>query len=258
MSSTFVWGLKRSGIHHVVNWLYANHGARTKTALATDGLHPQMTDGFCDPEAGVAFFNNCGQLYSRMQELGDLAPADFALAASRQPTSIFGIEDCKLTLAGRASVPGEQTTVLLLRDPLNHLASRLAAREKAPDLFKVDKPYIQLMSTYCAEALGLAGHLDPKVVILFNRFVADRSYRDTVAGALGVPNLDLVTEVSTYGGGSSFTGVAPLSSPASVLTRYRQRPVPPRLLGMLLEHDAIREACTSLFDYDLAEIASEP
>ena len=55
MSTTFLWGMKRSGIHHVVNWLYANHGAMAKADLATDGLHPQLHDGFCDPDAGVAF-----------------------------------------------------------------------------------------------------------------------------------------------------------------------------------------------------------
>ena len=51
---TFVWGLKRSGIHLVVGWLYANLGGRVKGELVADGLHPQLCDGFADPHTGVA------------------------------------------------------------------------------------------------------------------------------------------------------------------------------------------------------------
>lgn len=61
----FIWGLKRSGIHLFVNWLYANLDATTKDTLDTQGLHPQLCDGFRDAAAGVAFYNNCGRHHSR-------------------------------------------------------------------------------------------------------------------------------------------------------------------------------------------------
>ena len=37
------------------------------------------------------------------------------------------------------------------------------------------------------------------------------------------------------------------------MTRYREHPLPPELVEMLLDRAAIREACTTVFGFDLAE-----
>jgi hypothetical protein len=252
-SSTFVWGLQRSGIHLIVSWLYANHGGIAKEELDSAGLHPKLADGYADPAAGVAFYNNPGRFHCRRLELGDLEPADFELAASRQPTSIFTIEDCALRFAPQTPRRDGVETVLVLRDPLNHLASRLKAAKASPGLFRVDEPFIDVLDSYCAEYLGRTSHLANKTVISFNRFVEDRAYRDELAAQLGLPNHDAVSEVSEYGGGSSFSGLdGPTSIPA-LMTRFREQPIPADLVAMLLERPAVREACTTVFGFDLAE-----
>jgi hypothetical protein len=251
--STFVWGLQRSGIHLIVNWLYANHGATAKDELASEGLHPKLADGFHDPSAGVAFYNNPGRFHCRQFELGDLVPEDFSLAASRHATSIFTIEDCALRFVPQTLGSPEARTVLLLRDPLNNLASRLEAAKTRPDMFRVDEPFIDLYETYCAEYLGHTSTLADKTVISYNRFVLDPAYRDDLAAQLGVPNLDAVSEVSEYGGGSSFSGLGGPTSISALMTRYEEHPIPTPLLEMLLERPAIREVCTTVFGFDLAE-----
>lgn len=257
MSATFLWGLKRSGIHLVVNWLYANHGATATDQLFSEGLHPQLFDGFADDAASVAFYNNCGRRSSRTFALGDLMPDDFAQAAARHRATIFGIEDCALRLASRTFGLVGSANVLVLRDPLNNLASRLAAGVTRPELFRVDADYIDLYDAYCAEFLGRTNDLTPKVTVSYNRFVEDRPYRDALAAALSLENRDVVSEVSEYGGGSSFSGTGEPSPTSSLMTRFREHPIPRSLLGMLLEKDSVREACATVFGYDLAERAGE-
>ena len=251
--STFVWGLQRSGIHLIVNWLYANHGATAKSDLTSDGLHPKLVDGFADPAAGVAFYNNCGRFYCRQFELGDLVPADFEEAALRSSTSIFTIEDCALQHASRTPRHPDVATVLVLRDPLNTLASRLEAAKTRPGQFRTDEPFVDVLESYCAEFLGHTHHLANKTVISYNRFVEDRPYRDALATELGLTNLDAVSEVSEYGGGSSFSGLGRPSPTSSLMTRFEQHPIPAPLIEMLLERPAIREACATVFGFDLAE-----
>jgi hypothetical protein len=252
-ATSFVWGMKRSGIHLIANWLYANHGATVQGELATDGLHPQLCDGFRDEAAGVAFYNNCGRFHSRRFELGDISGADFALAAGRHAATIFGIEDCALRFASKTARIEGSVNVLVLRDPLNNLASRLEAARTMPEAFPVNEAYIDLFAEYCAEFLGRSNNLAPKVLVNYNRFVHDRPYRDSLAEGLGLPNHDAVSEVSEYGGGSSF-GAGDLS-PAAVTTRFLQHPIPRPLLDLLLERTVVRETCTTVFGYDLARLA---
>ena len=252
-----MWGLKRSGIHFVVNWLYGNLGAAAKGELNGDGLHPQLSDGFADVAAGVAFYNNCGGFHSRQFELGSLQPADFEAAIARQPSTIFAIEDCELHLSSRTPDGPNRHTLLVLRDPLNNVASRLEGTKARPEVFRVDASYIALFATYCEEALGRSNRLGDKIVVNYNRFVDDRLYRASIAGALGVHNVDTVSEVPPYGGGSSFdAGNSPSS--ASLMTRFRQHPIPAEILGQLVAQPVIRDACVELFGYDLAEQAGQP
>lgn len=252
-TSTFVWGLQRSGIHHIVNWLYANHGATARSTLVSEGLHPKFVDGFADHEAGVGFYNNCGRFHCRHFELGDLVPDDFEAAARRHRATIFTIEDCALRFAPRTPRHAEVASLLVLRDPLNHLASRLEAAKTAPGMFRVDEPYVDVLESYCSEYLGHTSNLVNKTLVSFNAFVEDRVYRDSVAAQLGLANLDAVDEVSQYGGGSSFSGRSGPSSTAALMTRFQQHPIPAPILEMLLERSTIQEACTTVFGFDLAE-----
>jgi hypothetical protein len=252
--ATFVWGLQRSGIHLVVGWLYANHGGATRDALP-GGLHPQLADGFRDASARLAFFNNPGRFHCREFTLGDIGPGDFEAAVEATGRAIFSIEDCELRFADRLPHDDSTVSVLLLRHPLNLVASRQRGAARAPELFRTDQRFVDVLATHCAEALGRTTHLPNRVVIAYDRFVADRPYRDALATELGLPNRDAVAEVSDYGGGSSFTEMAERPSPAAVTSRYLEHPVPPALLDQLAARPAIVEACHTLFGFELATVA---
>jgi hypothetical protein len=186
LSATIVWGLKRSGIHLIVGWLYANLGATVKDDLGATELPRQLQDGFRDPAAGVAYFNNCGWLYSRQLGLGPLTGADLLQAAARQRTTVFGVEDCSLRWATTTAAVPDQRNVILLRDPLNNLASRLEGTRTMPGQLRTDDAFLDVFEEYCAEVLGHTEHLADRTIIIFNRFIGDRAHRDELAAALGL------------------------------------------------------------------------
>jgi hypothetical protein len=254
---TVQWGLKRSGNHLVANWLYANLGGTVKDPLDTGGLHPQFRDAFFDPTSRVAFYNNCGWLNSRRFALGDLEHRDFEQAAERHAATIFGIEDCDFRLAPQPPSGRDGTRVLILRDPLNNLASRLEGAKTRPDVFRTDEAFINLLAAYCAEFLGQTKWLGDAVRINFNRFVLDRVYRDELAQQMGLPNRDVVSEIPAYGGGSSFTGIQGPATPQLLMERFRQHRIPRPLIEMLFDHAVVRETCATEFGYDLAERVKE-
>ena len=257
-STWFLWGLKRSGIHFVVNWLYANCGGLDKHALGVTGLHPQLYDGFHDRRARVSFFNNCGWLNSRQFGLGPIGCGDFDHARTIAETVIFGIEDCRIRPNLTRIPAGDDVgNVLVLRDPLNNIASRLRGQRQRPLVFRVDAAYVDLYDEYCQEYLGWSDFLPNKILINYNRFVVDKEYRDSIAGKMGVQNVDATQEVSAYGGGSSFRGDGPADSSSSLMTRFLEQPIPAELLELLVEREAIREACTSLFGYDIRSLGAQ-
>jgi hypothetical protein len=236
-----------------VNWLFANCGGRDRSPLEPTGLHRQLCDGFADPAAGITFFNNVGRISSRRYTLGSLRADDFEHAAAGSKRTIFGVEDCRLRFASRTSGVSRSRHVLVLRDPLNLVASRVAAKSRRPKPFPLDPAFVDLLEAYCAEYLGVTDQLEDKVLVSFNRFITDRSHRDEIAAALDVPNLDDLSEVSGYGGGSSFTGTT-RSSVDDLLRRHEQQPVPGDVLELLLARPAIGDACAQVFGYDLAEV----
>jgi hypothetical protein len=254
--TTYLWGLRRSGNHLLANWLYANHGATAKNPLDTEGLHPQLFDGYCDRDAGVAFYNNCGRVHSRELAIGSLVPDDFERAARAYRATIFGLEDCALEYATRTTHGPDTVNILVLRDPLNNVASRLEALKTRPYGFRVDEPYIDLVDAFCSEYLGHTSRLSSKTVVNYNRFVAERAYRDEIAGALGLRNVDAVSEVSGYGGGSSFSPDASPPPATSLTTRFQQHPIPRPILDLLVARRAIQEVCHTVFGYDLTERAA--
>jgi hypothetical protein len=133
----------------------------------------------------------------------------------------------------------------------------LEGAKTRPQLFRVDRGYIDLYEAYCAELLGVTTHLRRKTTISFNRFIEDRAYRDALAAELGMPNHDLMAQATDFSSASSFSSSDGSSPTSSLVTRFQQHPLPPRFIRMLLERDAIGEACAQVFGYDLAAIAAD-
>lgn len=245
--------MKRSGIHFLVNWLYACAGGREKKEFS-DHFPPrnkQFKKGFYDPQVGIAFFNNCGHHFSRKFDLGPITKQDFLHASSQFTTTIFGLEDALISANKHKTVNSHtHTDILLLRDPLNHLASRVKASERTPETVPTNIEFIELYNSYCEEVMSLTKHLPDKIIVIYDKFVIDFKYRNHIATKLGLTNTEKTREISDFGGGSSFSGLNQLNI-TNVLTRYKQQKMPNDLLKAMLEFDCISKLTERIFKYDL-------
>jgi hypothetical protein len=246
--STFVWGLQRSGIHLVVSWLFANFGGRRREPLPATG-HPQFGDGFLDPVAQVAFFNNPGRFYCRAFKLGPIQPHDVRAVADEYEHCIVSIEDCSLAYAAQLPAGDRTASLLVVRHPLNLLASRRRGATARPELFRTDVEFIEILADY-EEALEHTHHLPNCTVVVFDRFVDDPSYRDALAARLEVPNRDAVPRFRAMAAGSSFTERRDQLR-WTRCTRYLEEPLPATLVPELVDRPAIVGACRNLFGFEL-------
>ena len=109
----------------------------------------------------------------------------------------------------------ERYDLLIIRDPYNTFASICKGNNKS----KATNPYsdtypknyktiAELWLEYAKEYLGETNYLPHnKVVVNYNQWVSDRSYRQSISQQLGLDFCDAgFNTVKDYGGGSSFDG----------------------------------------------------
>lgn len=218
-------GLRRSGIHPVINWVVANH--RGKTCFIND-------------------LNHQGEINSAHQS--DLLPVleDYperaVSLAEKKDLLVVGFEDERLLALKNNPLCGEMMgyskkaiDILLLRDPFNTFASRLhlmRSRSQNPFVKRFLNPIPgsdislpELWKRYAHEFLGNTNHLkNRKLVINFNQWAADEEYRRGICEWLGVDfSDDYKNRVPAYGFGSSFDGQSfdGKSSEMDVSTRWK-------------------------------------
>ncbi len=104
--------------------------------------------------------------------------------------------------------------LLIIRDSYNWLASTL--EHKDHDEKALNKK-ITLLVKYLEQALSIENHLaHPFTVINYNRWATQKEYRHEICENLSIAFSESadrsVMEVPEFGGGSSFTGTAPLQN----------------------------------------------
>lgn len=113
--------------------------------------------------------------------------------------------------------------IVVLRDPLN-----LAASRQKLDIYLVNQQFTDLWlkhANFCLSAIQEAQSGESRNVekffILYNRWVMDKSYRDSICQQFGVENLDKFNQVTNLGQGSSYIGQAVEEQKENYLTRFR-------------------------------------
>ncbi len=143
-------------------------------------------------------------------------------------------------------------TVLVLRDPFNLLASRLA---KPAPLLDLLEPWevLDAWEVYAEEFIGATSFLDSKVTVNFNSWFLDREYRQTVALQLGFPFTDAgINIVPKAGGGSSFDLLHydGRASQMRVLDRWRHYQNDARFRNAFHGRRQLTHLCSQLFNFD--------
>jgi hypothetical protein len=229
-----IFALRRSGQHAVINWI--------RYQLA--GRHWFLNDCRAgeSPFAGAQFHDSVvrgvwgeHKVFHQRRELRG--------THSYKGSFLYNYEDLdlrevptRLPLAdetmwvGRS---GARNDVLILRDPFNLIASRLKWAYGSHD--RPSKPSLEGMSdsvmlwkVYAREFTGRTEYLSNGIAIGYNRWFADRDYRDGLAQRLGFDNREIgVSEVARWGpsvSSDSFDGLKfdGRAQDMKVLSRWRQ------------------------------------
>lgn len=117
--------------------------------------------------------------------------------------------------------------VLFLRDPLNNFASLVKRVPK--NSFRATLKCISQVFRFCEymDHVRSAAHSGRYVfdeVVLFTRWQLDETYRQQLASTFGLTSSRLKGELSKFGGGSSFSGLAfdPTNDYEQLFSRWRQ------------------------------------
>jgi hypothetical protein len=198
--------MSRSGNHAVINWILAQAQGRTCFLnCAEPGTNPFESARPLSPDRP-----------------GHLANYDFDLAAerggrlSRKDLLLHSYEDNFLgpfrkpeneaLLAAAVGTSRRRIDLLILRDPRNLFASRLASGYGWLDDHLVTRVWCQ----HAREYLGLRRNLrQERLMLSYNDWATSAAYRRRVAAALGMSFDDRAAHVvPPVAGGSSFDGTA--------------------------------------------------
>lgn len=208
-----VHGLKRSGNHAIINWIAAHEpllfvNNAIPIAPILNGEHPMPT-----PESFDRWFGSAAA-----EQIPSVKDATNSSAAAQSPL-IVGLEDHELDVNPFIGAPCRVENVLIVRDPVNLFASRIrkaALLEQHPAYRKVypkrEGPdwdrVLNLWKSHAREFLGETSSLINKVVVYFDAWVSNRSYRERLSTELDLAFTDAgFSKISSEGGGSSFDGV---------------------------------------------------
>jgi len=230
-------GLRRSGIHAVVDWIRAALDAAAQPHLLLNNvrlhrLHPR--------ESNVAF------------------SADYHLSCSPHEHLLVVFEDKRLRRIAASALPrrlgGRQRRLVVLRDPYNLVASRLERTRRRRSRDTHPRRVAELWPEHAAH--------DPTWTrCVYNRWFSDQQYRQRLAAALKLPVCaPLPQHVARPGLGSSFDGLQydGRAGRMPVLQRWRKFAHDPEF-RQYVDHPRLaalsREVCG--FDCPLEEPAAE-
>jgi len=178
-------GMRRSGIHPVVNWIKAAIDTAGEPHVLLNNVHLAVLNS---KDSNVVFSRN------------------FASSDSANEHVLVVFEDKRLRridaspLLGR--IGGDRRKLLVvLRDPYNLTASRLERTRRRRNRDTHPRRVAELWPDH-------AGHDATWTRCIYNRWFAEQSYRQQVAAALELPTCPpLPNRIARAGRGSSFDGV---------------------------------------------------
>lgn len=201
-----VHGMRRTGNHAIINWIIKGRAGNVIFCNDLDpGRHPATAP------------------MKRLRR----GPGEAAIITSYEdlPSAAFDREPHEAWY-GRCKAVHH---ILILRDPFNLFASRFVWKRFRGDLFRDDPAHrAEVIATWKDHARTyLAWQQDGgqdgvfRHALNYNSWVADASYRNDMGRRLGLTSANEgLSEVTNYGGGSSFEGT---NTSATDGLRYLQR-----------------------------------
>jgi hypothetical protein len=246
MKTLRVMGMRRSGNHAIINWLLANFNNgkevieryKTNCSIINDSTYVPI---FINSNASIVFFNSCVEdPFWGIKSDFDLSNLNLIIHSYEDKLFSY-IEEHSYNKCN--NLEENIINIIILRDPYNMFASR----QKYIDNYwtKVDLLHIDMWIAYAEEALNINNNINNKIIILYNKWLTDKDYRDDIANKLGVYNFDNTRIVSTCGNGSSFVGVK-LDEVQNYLERYKSVKLSDEVDDML-NNDRVKSLVNQLF-----------
>ena len=240
-----VYGLKRSGNHVIINWIFRNHPG---TVCFLNHIQPQL---HFNPylSFGQAFIKNGLEVINFPPEMPSKVwqtdrwhrkhPHLDCLIHSYEDRRLEELDDDPLRgeehdrVLGRS---GRRLGVIVLRDPFNTVASRMRRRDRLPL-----EGFMEMWKSYAREFAGDTDFLPERVAISYNRWCIDADYRSELAARLGLTGDQGVNDVPQVGGGSSFDAASFDGKGSSMRTgeRWRQFADDPDYLAAVRDEEVL-------------------
>jgi hypothetical protein len=257
----FINGMQRSGNHAIISWLIGQFenpvlflnlvNLKAENPLRNFAPIELPPNSYCHKER-----INGKQIVNYSEDELVKQDHDYLVCTTEnENTNCFPLLDKKICETLGESE--KKFNIIVLRDPLNALASYIKRRE----LSKVDKNLAtQNTKNYLKTWLNHAQVVLEKsnnnyiIPIIYNKWLIDKDYRDKICSSLGLINKDQnVNYISDAGRGSSFGGrKIDLSNKSVFFERFDQLNDEEKnlLLLTLSSQNNLSEICQKIFGLD--------
>lgn len=226
-----VVGMSRSGNHAIIEWMLAQASGRTCLLnCAEPGHNPYLWARPLSPHQPGHRANF--PLDIEREQTGYFAHKDYLLHSYEDVfLGAFRKPEHRAAREHWVGGSGRRIDVLILRDPYNLFASRLAAGVSilSPELAA------RVWCQHARQFLGRRRYLEHPICINYNRWASSASYRRSVAEQLELDFDDRAAHhVPSCAGGSSFDGLAydGVATGMRVFDRWRRYAHAPQYLSL--------------------------
>lgn len=223
-----IFTMCRSGNHCIIFWMLDNLGGIKEKYEGT---------AYWNHDKLLYYYNNCSRYaYTFINNYRNLVK-------SYEDVYYF-------------KTPDENTKkIIILRDFLNMVSSRY---KKYNPKLGLDRTYLESIQQVINLWKVLANECISNsniTTILYNKWILDKSYRDSISDKLGINNeFDNTNIVSCIGEGSSFKGVNLEEDKNVYNERYKLIDLPESMKNIILNDTELLELNKKLFNIDIKEI----
>ena len=246
-----VFGLRRSGTHFLISWLISAFD-KEEVYYFDNSYNPKRIFGTRTSwKKGVAKNDRRMSIFAdKLVEMKMYAPKfnvcdKKCILQAYEDKDLSIIETIDKQIIGKSK---RRFNIMILRDPYNWIASRLRFLKRYPRCraLVINTKKTSLWKQYAKEFLGETDTLKDKIVINYDRFCLDESYRSEIAVMLGiVPKIDGNT-VLGFGNGSSFIQKKTEKNREAYNKRYLQFKNNYKFMS-LISDDELRELSLKIF-----------
>ncbi len=199
-----VMGMSRSGNHAIINWILRQAAGRNCFLNCAEGKTNPFVSAR-EADNGLPYEANYAEFEWEREQSGLLTQKNLLIHSYED--SFLGYVCHPLFEQNHDQWVGASKArydLLILRDPFNLFASRLYADLSALSLSTA----VRIWKQHANEFLGLRRTMNQqRILINYNRWATERSYRAQLAAQLGLHFTDAgISTVHRTAGGSSFDG----------------------------------------------------